>query len=97
MFLSFRKMTLATYKLDPAHYFTPPGLSWDAMLKLTGVKLQLVDDPDMYLMVESGNWGEVSTITKKHAVAYNPLVQDFDARKPTNYYSMYLDANNLYG
>ena len=55
MFLSFRKMTLATYKLDPAHYFTPPGLSWDTMLKLTGVKLQLVDDPDMYLMVESGN------------------------------------------
>ena len=89
-------MTLATYKLDSAHYFTPPGLSWDAMLKLTGVKLQLVDDPDMYLMVESGNWGEVSTITKKHAVAYNPMVQYFDASKPTNYL-MYLDANNLYG
>ena len=46
-------MTLATYKLHPAHYFTPPGLCYDAML--TGVKLQLVDDPDMYLMVESGN------------------------------------------
>ena len=48
-------MTLATYNLDQAHYFTPPGLSLDAMHKLTGVKLQLVDDPDMYLMVESGN------------------------------------------
>ena len=66
------------------------------MVKLTGVKLQLVDDPDMYLMVECGNWGIVSTITKKHAVAYNPLVQDFDSSKPTNYL-MYLDANNLYG
>ena len=89
-------MTLATYKLDPAHYFTAPGLSWDAMLKLTGVKLQLVDDPDMYLMVESGIRGGVSMITKKHAVANNPLVEDFDASKPTNYL-MYLDANNLYG
>ena len=66
------------------------------MLKLTGTKLQLVDDPDLYLMVGSGNWGEVSTITKKHAVAYNPLVQYFDASNPTNYL-MYLDANNLYG
>ena len=54
VFESFRKMTLATYKLDPAHYFTAPGLSWDAMLQLTAVKLQLVDDPDMYLMVKSG-------------------------------------------
>ena len=85
VFESFRKMTLATYKLDPAHYFTAPGLSWDAMLKLTGVKLQLVDDPDMYLMVESGIRGGVSMITKKHAVANNPLVEDFDASKPTNY------------
>ena len=95
VFESFRKMTLATYKLDPAHYFTAPGLSWDAMLKLTGVKLQLVDDPDMYLMVESGIRAGVK-ITKKHAVANNPLVEDFDASKPNNYL-MYLDANNLYG
>ena len=35
-------------------------------------------------------------ITKKHPVAYNPLVEDFNASKPTNYL-MYLDANNLYG
>ena len=47
VFESFRKMTLATYKLDPAHYFTAPGLSWDVMLKLTGVMLQLVDSPDI--------------------------------------------------
>ena len=77
-------MTLATYKLDPAHYFTSPGRFWDAMLKLTRVKLQLVDDPDMYLMVESGIRGGVSMITKKHAVAYNPLVQDFNvSSQPT--------------
>ena len=54
MFFSFRKMTLATCKLSPAYYFTAPGLSWDVILKLTLVKPQLVDDPDMYLMVESG-------------------------------------------
>ena len=57
-------MTIATYKLDPATYFTAPGLSWDAMLKPTGVELQLVDDPDMYLMVEWGILDGVSMITK---------------------------------
>ena len=96
VFESFRKMALDTYKLDPAHYFTAPGLSWDAMLKLTGVKLQLIDDPDMYLMIESGLRGGVSMITKKHAVANNPLVEGYDATQPNNYL-MYLDANNLYG
>ena len=64
MSLSFKNMTLATYKLDPAHYFTAPSLSWDAMLKLIGVKLQLVDDPDMYLIAESGIQDGVSMSTK---------------------------------
>ena len=96
VFESFRTMALQTYKLDPAHYFTAPGLSWDAMLKLTDVKLQLIDDPDMYLMIENGLRGGVSVITKKHATANNPLVEGYDETKPTNYL-MYLDANNLYG
>ena len=89
-------MTLATYKLDPAHYFAVPSFSWDAMLKLTKVKLQLVDDPNMYLMVESGIRDGVSMITKKHTVTNSPLIEDFDASKPTNYL-MYLDVNNLFG
>ena len=66
VFESFRRMAISTYKLDPAHYFTAPGLSWDAMLKLTKVKLQLIDDTDMYLMIESGIRGGVSMITKKN-------------------------------
>ena len=96
VFESFRKTALETYKLDPAHYITAPGLSWDAMLKLTKVRLELIDDPDMYLMIESGMRGGVSMITKKHAVANNPLLQGYDNNRPTNYL-MYLDANNLYG
>ena len=96
VFENFRKMALETYKLDPVHYFTAPGLSWDAMLKLTQVRLQLIDDPDIYLMIESGLRGGVSMITKKHATANNPLVEGYDDSKPTNYL-MYLEANNLYG
>ena len=96
VFESFRDMALKTYKLDPAHYYTAPGFSWDAMLKCTDVKLELLSDPDMYLMIESGMRGGVSTITKKYAKANNPKLDDYDDTKPTNYL-MYWDANNLYG
>ena len=96
VFENFRDTALATYKLDPAHYFTAPGFSWDSMLKYTGVELALLDDPDMYLMIESGIRGGVATITKKYAKANNPKQSTCDETKPTNYL-MYWDANNLYG
>ena len=44
---NFRKTCLHYYELDPAHYFTSPGLSWDAMLKMTGIKLELMTDADV--------------------------------------------------
>ena len=45
-------MSLETYGLDPIHYYSSPGLSWDAMIKYTGVELELITDPDMHQMVE---------------------------------------------
>ncbi len=42
------------YKLDPAHYITLPSFSWDALLKKTSVRLELLTDPDMYKFVEEG-------------------------------------------
>ena len=90
-------MSLETYKLDPAHYFTSPGLAWDAMLRHTGIELELLTDPDMYLMIEAGIRGGVSMITKKHSKANNPYIKEnYDIGKPV-VYLMYLDANNLYG
>ena len=97
VFEQFRTMSLETYKLDPAHYFTSPGLAWDAMLRHTGIELELLTDPDMYLMIEAGIRGGVSMITKKHSKANNPYIKEsYDIDKPV-VYLMYLDANNLYG
>ena len=48
VFENFRKTCLQYHKLDPCHYFTSPGLSWDAMLKMTNIKLELMTDIDMY-------------------------------------------------
>ena len=52
VFENFRNICLENYELDPAHYYTAPGLAWDAALKVTDVNLELLSDIDMLLMVE---------------------------------------------
>ena len=71
MFENFRKICLSNYKLDPCHYYTAPGLAWDACLKMTGVELELLSDVDMHLFIEKGLRGGVSIITHRKGVANN--------------------------
>lgn len=54
VFENFRNKCLQIYKIDPAHYYTAPGLSWDAMLKFTDVRIELLTDVDKLLFVEKG-------------------------------------------
>ena len=54
-------MTMENYKLDPCHYITAPSLAWDALLKKTGQKLELLTDLDKYLFVEARIRGGIST------------------------------------
>ena len=54
VFENFRKTCMEYYKLDPAHYFTSSGLSWDGMLKMTNIKLELITDIDMFQFIEKG-------------------------------------------
>ncbi|KAK3088565.1 hypothetical protein FSP39_020689 [Pinctada imbricata] len=96
VFENFRDLCLEFYHLDPAHYYTSPGLAWEAILKMTKVKLELLEDIDMVLMIEKGIRGGVSMISKKYARANNPKVPDYDTTKPNSWIS-YLDMNNLYG
>ena len=92
----FRKTCKKAYELEALHYYTSPGLAWDAMLKYTEIELDLISDPDMYLMVESGIRGGISTITKRYAKANNKYTKGYD-KSQTSVYIPYLDANNLYG
>ena len=82
--------------LDPMCYHTTPGLALDAALKVTNVNLELLTDPIMYLMVESGIRGGISTNTKRYAKANNKYMENYD-EKEESVYIPYLDANNLYG
>ena len=96
VFENFRKVCQEKYGLDPAHYYTAPGLSWDALLKKTGVGLELLTDLDMHLFIERGMRGGITMVGKRHAKANNPQVEGYNPAEPTNYIT-YLDANNLYG
>ena len=65
VFEKFIAACLKFYGLDLCHYFSSPGLSWDAMLKMTGVKLEKISDIDKYLCIEKGlRWG-ISYIAKR--------------------------------
>ena len=71
VFEEFRNVCLKHYKLDPAWYYTTPGLAWDACLKMTQVNLELLHDQDMLLMVEKGIRGGVSMISTRYSKANN--------------------------
>ena len=93
---NFRKLCEKHYELDPAHFFTVPGMAWDAMLKITEIKLELLEDVDMLLMIEKGIRGGISNAFKRYAKANNKFMKDFDPAEKSSFI-VYLDANNLYG
>ena len=60
---------------DPCHYFSSPGLYWDAMLKITEIELKLISDIDMYLFIEKGMRGGISYIAKRQSKANNKYMK----------------------
>ena len=57
---AFRDTCLEHYSLDPAHFYTSPGLAWKACLRKTRVRLEQLTDPDMLLMFERGIRGGIT-------------------------------------
>ena len=96
VFEEFRDVCLKNYQLDPAWYYTSPGLAWDACLKMTQVNLELLHDQDMLLMVEKGIRGGVSMISTRQGIANNKYMEEYDPSLPSKHI-IYLDVNNLYG
>ncbi len=91
----FRDICEETLALDPWHYLSLPGLSWDAMLSFNDIKFDLITDIDQYNMVESSIRGGISGIYTKYLSANNPYLHDYDPSMPTSYI-LFLDACNLY-
>ena len=97
IFENFRNVCLKHYELDPAHYYTSPGLSWDALLKFSKQKLELLSDINTIQFIESGIRGGVSMISHRHSIANNKyMMKNYDPDNEIKSIN-YLDANNLYG
>ena len=97
IFENIRSICMNHYGLDPAWYFSAPDIACDATLKMTKIKLELLSNPDMFLMIEIGIRGGIATISHRHAKANNEYRgTEFDPAEESKFIS-YLDANNLYG
>ena len=102
VFEKFIDPYLRIYKLDPCHYFSSPGLNWDAVLKMLeligvkwqiGVKLEKILDIDMYLFTEKGLREGISCIPKIYSKANNKYMKNYPTE--LSKFISYLDMNNL--
>ena len=91
-FEQFRDVTYKTHRLDPLHFHTLPGLSWNCMLKWTGIRLDHTADPEIYLFLEDSLRGGVSLISHRYAKANNPEMSAYNPTQPKSFIS-YLDVN----
>ena len=96
VFENLRNKCIETYKLDPAQFFSAPGLAWKACLKDTKVELELLTDIDMRLMVEKGTRCRTCQAIHRYAKENNKYMKNYD-KDTISSFLMYLEANNLYG
>ena len=96
VFENFRDVILREFQLDPAHFYSSPGLSWSAMLKMTKIELQLLTDIDILNFVSRGIRGGISFIGQRYAEANNPYIANYNPAQKLSFLHL-LDANNLYG
>ena len=89
-------MCIKVYELDPAHFLSAPGLAWQACLKKTEVKLELLTNNEMLLMVEKGIRGGICYAIYRYAKANNKYMKNYDEKEESSYIQ-YLDTNSLNG
>ena len=97
VFENFRDTCQENYGLDPAHFYSAPGLAWIAALKYTEVQLELLTDKDMLLMFEKGIRGGLCQVINHYARANNKYMGARYNEKEESSYGIYVDINNEYG
>ena len=85
VFEDFRKMYFKVYHLDPTKFLSAPGLAWQAALKQTEIKLELLTDTDMLLMVEKGIRGGICHAIHWYEKANNKYKKDYDKNEESSH------------
>ena len=81
VFEKFRNNSLKNYGLCPSHYLSAPAISWDAMVNMTTVELELILNHDMYIFFEKGTRGGVSYISNRYSKANNKYLKSYDPKQ----------------
>ena len=85
VFENFRNMCLKVYELDPAKFLSATGLAWQAALKETIVKFDLLTDNDTLLMAEKDIRGGIFHSIYRYRKANNNYMKDYDKKKKSSY------------
>ena len=99
VFQKFSNFTYETYKIDPKHSYTLPGFSWQSMLKMTKIELELISDSYKYLFLMDTIRGGICVVNKKFVKAdniYTRKVHDESSDKKINKKLKTNDSNKLY-
>ena len=96
VFENFRSKCIEIHELDLTHFLSAPGLAWQACLKITEVRLELLTENDMLLLAEKGIRGGICHAIHRYAKANDKYMKSYDKNKVSSYIQ-YLDASNLYG
>ena len=87
---------MQVYKLDPAHFYSAPNQSWDAMLMTTGVKLELSQDIDQLLFFEKGIRAGINGLGAiRHFEANNKYLENFSSKEDSTF-GDFFDVTSLY-
>ena len=95
-FENFRNKCIEIYEFDPGHFLSAPGFAWEACLKKTRVKLELLTDIHVLLMVEKKIRVGMCQAIHRYAKVNNKYMNNYDKNIESSYL-MYLDVNNLHG
>jgi hypothetical protein len=97
VFEAFRRMSLTSDGLDPVHFITTPGMSFQAALKFCNLQLEMLQDPELYALFEEGIRCGMTFVNSHVATAnHQSLPESYDCSKPQSHL-IPVDANNLYG
>ena len=97
VFEKFRNSGLKKYGLYPSRFLSARALSWNAMLKMTKVELELISDVQMYLFPEKGMRGGLSYISKRYNEANKKYLKSLKSLNKNQKHIIYLGTNNLSG
>ena len=95
VFEKFRNNSLKNYGLCQSHYLSTAALSWDAMINMTKIELELIPNLDVYILFEKGTRGGVSYISNRYSKANDKYLESYHPKQESKHI-IYLDANNLY-